>query len=831
MEYVDSVPSMNQFSKPRRSSGKQQYIGTSGNILPPTGQCTKLGGKLKPEKPSCSYADLHHGITKNARGPQKQQIDGKEIDEDELVKYMSNLPSYLQRGQTLQEKALNVGVLDWGLLERWQYSHKQMPYRNSRYSLSSSNTSSSFSTDESSTHSSRGHSCSPARQRSSRPSLQVHLMESPKEDPSQVVKSCGAAVGKFQTIEPTQSDTMNRCKNFISPALVLCKKHPDVKLEQCKKDELDPKRERDPVSGNLHNDPSSEMASSTTKTQGVECSNRDKIQKPNLKNPEHTSPERCKTIVLLLPRSLQESNHPGEPQNANLAGFSGQESQGCNNTCHAELISHIPHSASLPSLVGSKEAQVEHLSSLDSGAVGINCSSDSVSSSPKVRLNPSRGSSLEAKKSIVVPACSTSVESSKASDKNSNKVRAEKVRSTSPFYRFTIGTGKTSKSSSSKDNVDIGNQGSTDVSAKSGTENSLASASNDSTGGKLNATGRKSSPLRRLLDPLLKPKAENCHQSVEPLKRASVQTDRPCKSADGRHVTLALRPGKVKLDMIGCKTINVNELAQDKKHGSTAQALLRVAVKNGLPLFTFAVDKESNILAATVKKLNTTKKDGCSFIYTFFTIQDMKKKNGSWISQGGKGKGHDYASNVVAQMKVSDSKFSNLSTQKFSLREFVLFSVDLRQADDRTSDFKPNDELAAIVVKIPKKTKSSSMKDGPENASQVDSEECVLDQKCYSDSLDGVQCRSFFGSQDFVSTTVILPSAKHSLPSKGGPSSLIERWSSGGACDCGGWDMGCKLRILANQNQVHKKLSVSNGRPITERLELFPQVLFSLELL
>lgn len=30
----------------------------------------------------------------------------------------------------------------------------------------------------------------------------------------------------------------------------------------------------------------------------------------------------------------------------------------------------------------------------------------------------------------------------------------------------------------------------------------------------------------------------------------------------------------------------------------------------------------------------------------------------------------------------------------------------------------------------------------------------------------------------------------------GGPSSLIERWRSGGHCECGGWDLGCPLTVL-----------------------------------
>ncbi|MCI08478.1 hypothetical protein A2U01_0029555, partial [Trifolium medium] len=47
---------------------------------------------------------------------------------DELVKHMSNLPGYLlhnDRLENVQEKAFNVGVLDWSRLENWK--HKNIP--------------------------------------------------------------------------------------------------------------------------------------------------------------------------------------------------------------------------------------------------------------------------------------------------------------------------------------------------------------------------------------------------------------------------------------------------------------------------------------------------------------------------------------------------------------------------------------------------------------------------------------------------------------------------------------------------------------------------------
>uniref|UniRef100_A0ACD5WRP6 Uncharacterized protein n=6 Tax=Avena sativa TaxID=4498 RepID=A0ACD5WRP6_AVESA len=48
--------------------------------------------------------------------------------------------------------------------------------------------------------------------------------------------------------------------------------------------------------------------------------------------------------------------------------------------------------------------------------------------------------------------------------------------------------------------------------------------------------------------------------------------------------------------------------------------------------------------------------------------------------------------------------------------------------------------------------------------------------------------------------TAIIPRGYHGgVASKnGGPSGLVERWRSGGRCDCGGWDFGCPIRVLNN---------------------------------
>ncbi|GLJ21490.1 hypothetical protein SUGI_0396820 [Cryptomeria japonica] len=81
---------------------------------------------------------------------------------------------------------------------------------------------------------------------------------------------------------------------------------------------------------------------------------------------------------------------------------------------------------------------------------------------------------------------------------------------------------------------------------------------------------------------------------------------------------------------------------------------------------------------------------------------------------------------------------------------------------------------------------------------------CLNSERCSFEygSSESSDIHSSCGAQGHTGVTVIIPAGIHSQPStnSGGPSPLIERWRSGGSCDCGGWDLGCPLTILENQN-------------------------------
>jgi len=109
-------------------------------------------------------------------------------------------------------------------------------------------------------------------------------------------------------------------------------------------------------------------------------------------------------------------------------------------------------------------------------------------------------------------------------------------------------------------------------------------------------------------------------------------------------------------------------------------------------------------------------------------------------------------------------------------------SCGLDETNLLESNVPPNFELAAIVVKDHLPSTSSDKVGGWGlkflNKSGVD-----------QTTLPSGSCNRNCGAS-LTSTSIIIPAGLHGGPRNrhSGPSSLIDRWKSGGCCDCGGWD-------------------------------------------
>ncbi|KAJ0092015.1 hypothetical protein Patl1_25683 [Pistacia atlantica] len=112
------------------------------------------------------------------------------------------------------------------------------------------------------------------------------------------------------------------------------------------------------------------------------------------------------------------------------------------------------------------------------------------------------------------------------------------------------------------------------------------------------------------------------------------------------------------------------------------------------------------------------------------------------------------------------------------------------------NDLPPNLQLAAIVVKegLPASCQKEGGGWGLNFLKKVGVNQSAETLKT---SAPSVSCAR---DSDDCSTSmdILIPAGFHGGPrtKNGGPSGLIERWRSGGCCDCGGWDLGCPLTVL-----------------------------------
>ncbi|CAF1868379.1 hypothetical protein Bca4012_034139 [Brassica carinata] len=130
--------------------------------------------------------------------------------------------------------------------------------------------------------------------------------------------------------------------------------------------------------------------------------------------------------------------------------------------------------------------------------------------------------------------------------------------------------------------------------------------------------------------------------------------------------------------------------------------------------------------------------------YTLYSVKEVKNKSGNWL--GRNRNDHPFVHTIIGQIKTNADSATHRT-------ESVLFGVET------------NEELAAAIVKTRNMTQKQN-----------------------------------------TTTTVILPSGTHTLPKdSNAPLPLLDRWESGGSCDCGGWDIGCKLRVLSNDHHTKSK--------------------------
>ncbi|XP_030476207.1 uncharacterized protein LOC115693369 [Syzygium oleosum] len=844
---VKNYPKLQQIAK----KGKERILSPRGSEI------IKFPEKLKVENRQCLQNVRQRcepvesldarAICQNTSGNQRKQFfKGKVTKDDELVKHMKNLPGYLQsmeKGKNLQGKALNVGVLDWAHLEKWKPS-PNCDFRRGRFS------SSLYGSDKSS-NIPKGSFNLPSDARTEILAQKSKLQASASFGLSQCPRPANRKVMRTQDAEYVSNFTFDeKMKKKLASTYESSEgnhsniKHKTGRTEEGKRiasgtnNPSNSKNRRNFRSSKenfrgfdarvvkkvaeIPQPVSTENYVEQENTSGIGASSSSESGKLNVsmiaKKDEinekvdglrdsdihldyKSSSGKQTNIVLLLPKRFPKSNLAEMSQQNDIIRVPAQSSCRVNQNSSSgsllsedhstELCPEIPYSCPLPS------HDTTHCEILHQAAM---LSPDSSPHFPSVKKLTDISSEVKCgrkHRSSSALVNQNLAANLKILELEAAEMESRRGSSSSPSRRFSFSLGRMRKSFSFKENASVPQLSSTYVSAKSGPVGTGDAPCLDiSSHEKVNAPTRgRSSPLRRLLDPLLKSRSANSHSLAE-----------------------NITPFKGKLHSMSPRPITANELLVVEKHDeSKVQALLQLTIKNGLPLFKFVVDNNSNILAATMKDSPPSGKDGAGRSYTFYSVNEIKKRGG-WMGQGSKVKRGDFEYSMVGQMQVTDKTFSHLAAESFGehtiTREFVLSGA--RQADAELPDFLPNRELAAAVFKI---GADSFRCDGEQadcckNSSDCNPEDSLLEHNC--------DCKFANLNHKPCPVTVILPGGVHGLPNKGEPSPLVYRWKSGGSCDCGGWDIGCKLRVLSNQNAFSNTPN-SKACSISDCLELFVQ--------
>lgn len=339
---------------------------------------------------------------------------------------------------------------------------------------------------------------------------------------------------------------------------------------------------------------------------------------------------------------------------------------------------------------------------------------------------------------------------------------------------------------------------------------------------------------------------------------------------------------------------STNSVCSDQTSSSTSatvnQGMLQCTWKGGNPHFVFSVDDQKEVYVANLWKVESKGHKALDYIYLFHSgkggqkgreicdgqshlVGKMKVSNSftlcpnnskimetEFVLYGGNERyimelqtpSHNLRKSKALSKKVAEVFRTSHSSKQKTMSKYsgpcaIQEDCSLESSLDTGDNLEaaggptmledlppPNFELAAVVVKdhIPNSQKEEAGGWGLKFLKKVGvkqttkSVEASTAFDCYRNNGD---CST--------SVDILIPAGLHGGPrtTNGGPSSLTERWRSGGHCDCGGWDMGCPLKILKPRSSEDDVLPHIQGECksfdlITQVSQLFVSVYLSSKL-
>lgn len=326
--------------------------------------------------------------------------------------------------------------------------------------------------------------------------------------------------------------------------------------------------------------------------------------------------------------------------------------------------------------------------------------------------------------------------------------------------------------------------------------------------------------------------------------------------------------GSISVHKRFASTCSTNSTCSDwlsSASSTLSQGMIQCTWEQGVPHFVFSTDDQKEVYVSKLRKVDSKDDKALDYVYQFHLNKGGQK--GREIPNSGQLVGkmnvstsftlcpndsrimetqftlfgnieifdkemhtmsHSHRKNKGLSKKVSRVFKTSPSSKHRTLSKFGGSNAIVEScpwgpyADDGTNfletNVPSNFELAAIVVKDhlpcnkPDKVGGWGLKflnKGGVNQNTLPSESC---------SRNTGDCST--------STSIVIPAGLHGGPRTrdGGPSSLIDRWRSGGHCHCGGWDEGCPLTVLQRRSSKAEVLSLVDTQGECKSVDFVTQV-------
>ncbi|KAK4258411.1 hypothetical protein QN277_007866 [Acacia crassicarpa] len=289
-----------------------------------------------------------------------------------------------------------------------------------------------------------------------------------------------------------------------------------------------------------------------------------------------------------------------------------------------------------------------------------------------------------------------------------------------------------------------------------------------------------------------------------------------------------------------------------------SHGMLQCTWREGIPQIVFSADDKKEIYVANLKKVGPA--DNKALDYVYLIHLDKGDQKGREIS--------DSNSLLVGKMNVSTSFTLDSNNDKIMETEFVLFGDNESYEKELYSSSHTQKRNKGLSRKLSQVFKSPLSKHTTLSKSD-ELESCPWDQHANNSLLEtnvppsfemaaivvkehipctkpnevggwGLKflnksklkqtpslCESCTRNTGDCSTSmnILIPAGIHGGPShkSGGPSSLIDRWRSGGHCDCGGWDEGCPLTVYQTRSTKAEVPSEADTQGESKNVDLVTQ--------